>query len=155
MKKNNIAGLTLLELMVVIFISSIVFTLVFTSWDYLNRHVLYHESRGNIRNETSRVADEIALKLRRTPGVLWYTPNSITLLEQDSGDTLEYAFDGKNMTKNGTPIPFMVHGGNITSFFLHDMSTGNLEYLLLEVTITSEDWRNNRDTSRFTVNAKR
>lgn len=154
MKKRGAAGVTLLELTAVISISAVVAALVFSSWNYINKHVFYYENRGNIRNETSRVAEELTLKLRRTPGVLGFTPNSIKLLEQDSGDTLEYTFDGNHLTKNGNPIHFGVQGGSITSFNLRNMAADNSEYLLLEVTVSSADARNNHDTCRVIVNAK-
>jgi prepilin-type N-terminal cleavage/methylation domain-containing protein len=154
MKKMPADGLTLLELMVAISVSAILITLVLSSWNYINRHVLYQEHRGYLRNETARIADEIQLKLGRTSGVLGFTPNSVTLLEQDGGGVLEYAFDGKHLTKNGFPMHFGVHGGSITSFNLRNTSTIAGEYLLLEVTVSSQDKRDNRDTCRFTVNVR-
>jgi len=155
MKKINTAGVTLLELMAVISISAIVFTLVFSSWNYLNKHIYHYESKGDLRNETSRIAEEITLKLRRTPGVLYFTPNSLTLLDQNGSDTLEYEFDGERFTRNGTPVYFGVRGGSITSFTLRDLTEDDLEYMLLEVTVSSADAKNNSDTCRVIVNTRK
>jgi prepilin-type N-terminal cleavage/methylation domain-containing protein len=154
MKSANKKGLTLLELIVTISISTIILTLVLSSWNYLNQHVSHQENKGIIRDETARVAEELMLKLRRTPGVLRFTPTSITLLSHNSNDTLEYAFDGNNLTRNEVPVTFGVHGGSITSFYVHSKTAETLEYLLLEVTISSKDNWSNYDTSRFVVNAK-
>jgi len=155
MRKSGAAGVTLLELMVVISISAIVFALVFSSWNYLNKHIYHYESKGELRNETFRVAEEITLKLRKTPGVLRFTQNSLTLIDQNGGDTLEYGFDGERLTKNGTPVYFGVRGGDITSFDLRGLTEDDLEYVLLEVTISSADAKNNRDTCKFIVNTKK
>jgi len=154
MKPANKKGLTLIELMVTISVSAIIFTLVLSSWNYLHKHVSHQENKGVIRDETARVAEELMLRLRRTPGVLQFTPTSITLLSHNSGDTLEYAFDGRDLTRNRTPIPFNVRGGSITSFHVNSKTVETLEYLLLEITISSKDNRNNFDTSRFVVNVK-
>jgi len=143
-----------MELMVTISISTILLTLVLSSWNYLNKHVSHQENKSLIRDETARVAGEIMLNLRRTPGVLQLAPTSISLLAHNNSDTLEYAFDGRNLTKNRTPMPFGVHGGSITSFYIRSLTAETLEHLLLEVTISSIDSRNNRDTSSFVVNVK-
>jgi len=154
MRYDNKKGLTLLELIVTISISAIVLTLALSSWNYLNQHVAHQENKGIIRDETSRIAEELLLRLRRTPGVLQFTPTSVTLLSHNSSDTLEYAFNGSDLIRNGTPMQLGVHGGNITSFFINNKTAETLEYLLLEITISSRDSRNNYDTSRFVVNVK-
>ena len=154
MKSANKKGLTLMELMVTISISTIVITLVLSSWNYLNQHVSRQENKAIIRDETARVAEELTLRLRRTPGVLQFTSTSITLLSHNSNDTLEYVFDGRDLTRNGTPIPFNVRGGSITSFYVNSKTAETLEYLLLEIIVSSRDSHNNFDTSRFVVNVK-
>ena len=154
LKSADKKGLTLLELIVTISISAIVLTLVLSSWNYLNKHTAHQENKGIIRDETARVAEELTLRLRRTPGVLRFTPASITLLPPVSGDTLEYAFDGRDLTLNRAPVPFNVRGGSITSFHVNSKTIETLEYLLLEITISSKDSWNNYDTSRFVVNVK-
>lgn len=154
MKTARKKGMTIMELMVTISISAIVLTLVLSSWNYLNKHVSRQESKALIRDETARVVEELTQRLRRTPGVLQFTPTSVTLLSHNGSDTLEYAFDGRDLTRNGTPVPFSVRGGNITSFSIQCKTAETLEYLLLEVTISSEDNWNNYDTSKFVVNAK-
>ncbi len=156
MKNPRSTGLTLLELMVSISVSAIVITLALSSWNYLNKHILYQESKRTVRGETARVAEEIALKLGRTPGLLRFTDNSVTFIEQNGGDTLEYAFtDETYITKNGVPMYFGVQGGSITSFSLRNTAAGDSEYLLLEVTVSSKDTRGNRDTCRVIVNVKK
>ncbi|MCL2689216.1 MAG: prepilin-type N-terminal cleavage/methylation domain-containing protein [Chitinispirillia bacterium] len=154
MRSVNKKGLTLLELIVTISISTIIITFVLSSWNYLNQHVSHQENKGIIRDETARVAEELMLRLRRTPGVLQFTPTSVTLLSHNSSDTLEYAFDGENLNQNGTPVQFGVRGASITSFHVNSKTVETLEYLLLEITLTSSGNRNNHDTSRFVVNAK-
>jgi prepilin-type N-terminal cleavage/methylation domain-containing protein len=154
MRRDNAAGLTLLELMVSISISAIVIALALSSWSYLNKHTLYQENKGTLRNETARIADEITLKLRRTPGLLTFTQNSVSLIDPSGNDTLEYAFDGMRLTRNGAPMHFGVIDGGITSFDLRNAAAGASEYLLLEVTISAKDKYDNRDTCRFVVNVK-
>ncbi|MDR0305871.1 MAG: prepilin-type N-terminal cleavage/methylation domain-containing protein [Chitinispirillales bacterium] len=154
MRKAGINGMTLMELMVTISISTIVFTLILSSWNYLNKHVFYQESKGIIQDETARIAQELMLKLRRTPGVLEFTYSSVKLLEHDGGDTLEYAFDGRDLTRNGMPVAFNTSGGRITSFDVNSQSDQTAEHLLLEIAISSSDNRNNSDTNRFVVNVK-
>ncbi|MFP4162465.1 MAG: hypothetical protein ACLFQB_00085 [Chitinispirillaceae bacterium] len=152
-EKEAAGGLTVLELIVIVAVSSIVFTLVLSSWNYLNTHVAHHENRALLRDETTRIADEIALKLRKTSGVLDMTYSSVRLL--DRGDTLDYYFNGETLLKNGDPMALRGHqGGKITSFELEDVNETGSQQMLLRITLCSRDRENRSDTAKVLVQAK-
>ncbi|MFW6244366.1 MAG: pilus assembly FimT family protein [Fibrobacterota bacterium] len=147
-------GLTILELMVVISISAIVLTLVFTSWNYLNKHVSHQESRALFRDEAVRILDQIAIKLRKTSGVLEMTHSSVKLLEREGSDTLEYLFDGERLLKNGSPVQFREREGKITSFELENINETGSRQMLLQLTLCSRDAADSYDTVSVLVQSK-
>ncbi len=152
MKRNFQAGMTILELMVVISISAIVVTAVLTTWNQINKHVAHQEIRAMHHNESVRVADEITLRLRRSPGVIDADLNSIIFIG-DKEDTLEYTYDGQDLLKNGEPVLLRGNEGKITSFTVNQ--NGNSDNLLLEITITTRDAMNNFDTVKTLVNTRK
>ncbi|MDG5816211.1 prepilin-type N-terminal cleavage/methylation domain-containing protein [Chitinispirillales bacterium ANBcel5] len=155
MKPFKRCGVSIIELTVAMAISAVLLSILFYTWNTFNFQIAQRDHVYSLRDETIRIAEEITTNIRRTPSVLDYSLNSIRFISPTHGDTVEYRFDGEQLSRNGKTVTNRAYGGEITSFEIrgHNTQIGS-EHILLEILLTSSDRRDNRDTVRSIVGSK-
>jgi type II secretory pathway pseudopilin PulG len=152
---RSIGGITLVELMVAVVLSGIVISAVFMSWSYLNSHIAIQKRKGFIGEETKRLAHMVAMHTRRSPHVLNWNKNSITVLNPDTKDTLRYTYRDEELLLNDNPLQIRIPNTHVSSFTLSSVDQGNIihatRHLLLEIEVVVSHTSEHSDTERVLV----
>jgi type II secretory pathway pseudopilin PulG len=134
--------MTLIELIVALAMSLIVMTIVFLSWNNISRHILVHKRKGELQTETQRLATALTNQIRKSPKILHWSANSITLLSGNGTDTVHYSYNGYELKRNGATISPSTPRSRITTFeFQKEFGADAMEVsdILLEFTFGMED----------------
>ncbi|GEM_PF-5174211 len=146
-------GFTIVELTVAVLLTSIVVTIVYATWNGMNRHIYSRERRTRLQNECDRISQGIIAQMRRADDVISWDRTSIRYTA--SGDTVAWSFDGNVLWNNGTEIKPM-RGGRVCAFSLEN-SNDNEESKpwLFSLTLSLVSMANDTATNRSTVMVRR
>jgi type II secretory pathway component PulJ len=132
---------TLLELTVAVVMSSAVITIVYTTWNQLNRHMFSQQRKAALHGECERIAKTVGNQLRRADAVLQWDENSIRFVSSGFTDTITYSYNGTLLEYNGQPISLTISRTSVTEFSLENQNADepSVPYLFLfTVTLVSE-----------------
>ncbi|MCX7726037.1 MAG: prepilin-type N-terminal cleavage/methylation domain-containing protein [Chitinispirillaceae bacterium] len=116
-------GFTLIELSVAIIITSIVVTIVYSSWTYWNRYVARTQSKTELRIECSRILRQITSQLRKAKIILFWDRNRIGFVREDNGDTIVYSYDYNGEIKyNGEKMVLLTNGSSVVDFSIENQN---------------------------------
>lgn len=137
-------GATLVELTLAMFISAIVISLTFYAWNQINIHVARGQERSFFRVAGRRMLDRLSDDLRRSTALLAHHSSGVTFVSA-SGDTLNYEFYGRELLRNGEPVPTADSAAFITDFQIEsseqEQIVGGVQDVLLEITLSLENER--------------
>ena len=106
----------MIELVVAIFLSSIVVGLVFTTWRSLSNHVYRNERHALLVQAADRIGTAVITEVRRSREVLDAGEGRLRLVAE-TGDTVAYelTFDSL-LLRNETAVHIGVPGGKVAGF---------------------------------------
>lgn len=137
-------GATLVELTLAMFISAIVITLTFYAWNQINIHVARGQERSFFRLAGRNLIDRLSDDLRRSTALLAHHSSGVTFVSA-SGDTANYEFYGRELLRNGEPVPPADSAAFITDFHIEsseqEQIVGGVQDVLLEITLSLENDR--------------
>lgn len=155
---NNKNGITLIELIVALTMTTIIIVIIFATWDNFNRHVFNQRRKSMLNGELRQISEVLKSHIRRSPSVLAWHSNGITYISPNNGDTLVYEFYNEELLLNDTPVPIISQKAFISDFYIEDTDQAviieNKDLTLLSFKITLEDEFGNRVTLIFDVAAK-
>ena len=117
--KNNpqaIAGFTIIEVITAVITTSILITIIFTTWNYISTTTARRQRYTALQSECSRVTQMVTDAVQKAEAVLRYDRNSIWLLGVNASDTTVYMYDGSAISRNGTPVHFIIPGVQVSEF---------------------------------------
>jgi hypothetical protein len=117
--KGN-AGVTLVELMVALLLSTIVIFAIFLAWSSLSRHLTVQSRRTRLETESQRIGRDIVSDIRRAPAILSIGQSSISLTSDRRSDTITYernSYPGELLC-NGKPLTLLAPDAKVTIFSL-------------------------------------
>lgn len=138
-KINNNWGVTILELAMAMALSAIVVSVVYMTWNAINKHIAIHNSRASLRAESNRLINSIITTIRNNQ-VLSFDQNTIKLTNNNFDDTITYTFINNRILKNEDTIPLITPHAAIRNFTIRDMNDGSIpesNTLLLEIDLTT------------------
>lgn len=146
-------GFTIVELTVAVLLTSIVVTIVYATWNGMNRHIYSRERRARLQNECDRIAGGIIAGMRRADDVISWDRTSIRYTT--SGDTVAWSFDGSVLWNSGREVRPM-RGGEVCAFSLEN-NNANEESRpwLFSLTLSLVSAANDTATTRSTVMVRR
>ncbi len=134
-------GATLVELTLAMFISAIVITLTFYAWNQINIHVARGQERTFFRVAGRNLMDRLADDLRRSTALLAHHASGVTFVTA-SGDTANYEFYGRELLRNGEPVPLADSAAWINDLHIEgseqEQNVGGVQDVLLELTLSLE-----------------
>ena len=161
MKKEifkNQHGITLIELIVALAMTTIIIVIIFATWDNFNRHVINQRRKSVLNGELRQISQVLKSHIRRSPAVLAWHPSGITYVSPNNGDTLVYEFYNEELLVNDTPMPIMSQKAFVSDFAVEEVDQTVIverkELTLLSFMIALEDEFENRVTVTFNVAAK-
>ncbi len=137
-------GATLVELTLAMFISAIVIMLTFYAWNQINIHVARGQEKSFFRLAGRNLVDRLSDDLRRSTALLAHHSSGVTFVTA-SGDTVNYEFYGRELLRNGAPVPLADSAAFITDFHIEsseqEQIVGGVQDVLLEITLSLENER--------------
>jgi prepilin-type N-terminal cleavage/methylation domain-containing protein len=109
-------GVTLLELIVAMFIASIVISLALTSWTFISRHTTLGKHKSEFHSQAEQTASRIVNAIRTSESVLFFDNNSILFIAGRGVDTISFTFDGDTLRENGDAVRFVTEGAKVVRF---------------------------------------
>ena len=157
--RSNRNGLTILELIVALSISAAVISVVYYTWNFLNKHIAKHTNSALVSDAADRLAHSIASQIRRSPAILKWDNHSIKLLSAENSDTVTWDFDGENLLRNGDSVQVTIHGSRISNFEVKDLRDLGLPEnslnLLLQISLTVNNEAGDSSRVDLTVKARK
>ncbi len=154
----NKNGITLIELIVAMAMTTIIIVIIFATWDNFNRHVFNQRRKSMLNDEIRQITEVLKSHLRRSPEVLAWHSNGITYVSPNNGDTLVYEFYDAELLLNDVSVPIISQKACISDFYIEEVdqmvTVENKDLTLLSVRITIEDEFDNQVTITFDVAAK-
>ncbi|MBN1984307.1 MAG: type II secretion system protein [Chitinivibrionales bacterium] len=134
-------GFTLLELIVVMVMTSILTGTIFFAGQGFNRHVIRQNRKAMMHHELRMLSQSMASQLRRSPAVLAWHQRGITYVSPVAKDTVVFDFSSGQFLRNDTLVPVISTFASITDFTIEsDMPSvqppSNAALTLLRITIT-------------------
>ena len=110
------AGFTIIELITAVVTASIFITVVYTAWNYITTTTARRQRYTTLQNECGRVSQLVTGAIQKAEAVLRYDRNSIRLLDTDPPDTSVFSYDGTTISRNGTPLHFILPNIEVAEF---------------------------------------
>jgi Tfp pilus assembly protein PilE len=156
MKKPGNSGVSIIELMMAIAMTSVIVTVVLSSWNNFTRHVFSQRRKSILRTEIKLISSTLASQLRRSPGIIAYHSSGITYISPTSEDTIAYEFNSEELLKNDKPIRFVAQNAYISEFIVEEAEQNmeNNELKLLSFFIELMDDFDNRVSINSSVAVK-
>jgi hypothetical protein len=117
--------MSLIELIVAIAVSAVVVATTLAAWTALQKHISSQNRRAALDYEARRLVVMLADQARKSPRVLHWHENGITLIAATNGDTLSWEYSWQELSRNGEPFQLR-EGLKVVDFFLE---TDNGDYL--------------------------
>ena len=155
-KKTGNSGVSIVELIMAIAMTSVIITVILSTWNNFNRHVFSQRRRSILRTEIKLISSTLTSQLRRSPGVIAYHSSGITYISPNNGDTIAYEFYTEELLKNDKPIRFVAQNAYINEFVVQEAEQNieNNELILLSLFLELMDDFDNRISINSTVAVK-
>jgi hypothetical protein len=155
-KKKGNSGVSIVELMMAIAMTSVIITVILSTWNNFNRHVFSQRRKSILRTEIKLISSTLTSQLRRSPGVIAHHPSGITYISPNNRDTIVYEFYAEELLKNDKPIRFVAQNAYINEFVVEEAEQNieNNELKLLSLFIELMDEFDNRVSTNSTVAVK-
>jgi hypothetical protein len=114
----------MVELLVAIVASSFVVFVVLYMWNNINRHMATSKSKTQLEAEANRLGDLLTNTIRRSPEILEFDEQSITIINPNDTDTVTYSFADTSIYINETPLTFNIPSTKVTYFLIKDLNEG-------------------------------
>jgi type II secretory pathway pseudopilin PulG len=154
----NNTGLTLIELIVAMAMTTIVIVIIFATWSNFNRRIINQRRKGMLNGEIRQISEVLKSHIRRSPAILAWHSSGITYVSPNGGDTVAYEFYNEELLLNDVPLPLVSQKAYISNFSIGEAEqtviVENKDLTLLSVKITIEDEFANQVTVDFDVAAK-
>lgn len=152
----NKNGVTLIELCVVIVMTTILVVIIFNTWTNFNTHVVNNKRKSLLHGEIRQVANSLKLRLRRSPGILSWHQSGITYISPIKGDTITYEYYYEELLKNDVPVPLVSQNAYISQFEIMEKEEFNEDhdFTILSLSITIADDFSNEINKEFAVAVK-
>lgn len=127
-------GVTLIELIVAIVITTIVVTILYNSWTYWNRYVARTQAKTELRMESKRILNQITLQIKKAKSVLFWDRDQIGFVREDRGDTVVYNYDYDGAIKcNGEKIVLLPKSATVIDFTIENQNNNREDNVYLFV----------------------
>lgn len=137
MRNHSDKGFTILELIVAISMASILISIVYFTWNYMEKHISVQKRKAELSFEINWVSQQILSQIKRS-NVLSWDDNDIVL--ETEKDSIRYSFNTE-LLKNGNPFKLVYKGISLTGFHIEEVNKNNLEdnYTLLKMNISAKN----------------
>ena len=155
-KKKRNSGVSIVELMMAIAMTSVIITVILSTWNNFNRHVFSQRRKSILRTEIKLISSTLTSQLRRSPGVIAYHSSGITYISPNNRDTIAYEFYTEELLKNDKSIRFVAQNAYINEFIVKEVEQNieNNELKLLSLFIKIMDDFDNQVSINSTVAVK-
>ena len=147
----------MLELLIATMLGAMAATLVFFSWNYISQHTIMQQRKSMFQAEADRMAQAIALEIRKSPEVISWKDNSITFLSSTGSDTISYELSNGAFLKNNVPVPMIASGAFVSQFTIERENPSNAldasKTIMLSITLVMQDQFGNASTIPVQVRA--
>ncbi len=147
-------GMTIVELMVAIVVSSLVLFTVFYTWNHINAHIAKSKNRTQLEKETDRIGSQIIAQIRKSSEIISWNDSRIEFINQNGTDTIVYYYTQENLLRNGDTVRTLIPDAKIMNFRLADMNeiqSENKKSTLLDLTITIKNRASDTATTHYNV----
>lgn len=150
-------GITLIELTIAMVSASILISIVFFTWNHINRSTMLQQRRTALQSECSRVARLITGQIQKADAVLRYDRNSIRLATQEAKDTITFSYDGSSIERNDTTLSFTLPNITVAEFSFENQNSEHDEAqpYLFHFTLTLISFQNDTASVESTVMGRR
>lgn len=144
-------GVTLLELIVALSMTSVVLGMIFFSWNYINKHIAVQKTRTEMNNGLNMLSQGIISGIKRSRGIIGVNEHEIELLSDD--DTVIYKFDNDRILINDQPLSVSDPRMKVKEFAIKTLNNDpSAVEALLQISITVESPFH--DTAGVTLNVE-
>lgn len=150
MKNNwNCRGVTLIELLTAITVSSVTILLIFLFWQNFDKSIIISKKNLSQRRENWFFKEGIRKKLRKSSSLIEWTDNSIRYLLEENSDTVEIKYWDGILYLNDTLYPTNLE---ITEFLVSSSFIDeNYNYSLINIYYKVKDVKSMEVTDFFKV----
>jgi hypothetical protein len=149
-----INGVTLIELMIALGMTTTLTATVFYFWNHINRHTITHVNKAQFSSEANRIITSIISQVRSAKEIISYDYNMIHFVSKNN-DTLQYRYDGDSLYRNERGLTITSKNARISQFEIKDLNEGNsteARYAYLEFTLTMISGKNDTSTYSLSIN---
>jgi prepilin-type N-terminal cleavage/methylation domain-containing protein len=147
-------GMTIVELMVAIVVSSLVLFTVFYTWNHINAHIAKSKNRTQLEKETDRIGSQIIAQIRKSSEIISWNDSRIEFVNQNGTDTIIYYYTQENLLRNGDTVKTLIPDAKIKDFHLKNMNelqSENEKSTLLNLTLTIMNRASDTATTNYNV----
>jgi hypothetical protein len=144
----------MMELVVVIALSTIIVGMVFTTWKFVETHIGRQKRISLFLTQADRSTQRVVTEIKRASIIIEWDRTSIRFVADNRNDTVTYRFTGEELMRNDTALTPGLPGMRLMNFTIDNNSDVDLaggEYALLDITFGYEDGRGTASTSACTV----
>jgi hypothetical protein len=132
-------------------------SLVFFSWNYISRHTIVQQRKSMFQAEADRMAQAIALEIRKSPEVFSWKDNSTTFLSSTGSDTITYGISNGAFLKNEVPVSVVASGAFVSQFSIERENPSDAldasKTIMLSITLVMQDQFGNASTIPIKIRA--
>jgi len=157
MIKNNVSGISLIELLIAITISTTVISLVFVAWQSVARHVTVNRRKTVLDVETQNLGKKIVTNLRKSTRIIDWHENKVVYVTPPPADTVTIEFFAEILTFNDSIHRFVSQTAFVSNLSFTQVSDNQAEGvtdMLLAINLTVEDDFFNKSEYNYQVKVK-
>ncbi len=120
-------GYSMVELVVAIFLSALVVTLIVYTWSGLTRHVYTTDRSSRLHAAADRIITAVSTGIRRSRVVLSFGDREVVYVSQEAGDTVSYRLNYDSTLLCGdVPVHIGVEGARVGEFGVRRVDEGGM-----------------------------
>jgi len=155
-KDSGNSGVSMVELMMAIAMTSVIVTVILSTWNNFNRHIFSQRRKNILQTEIKLISSTLVSQLRRSPGIIEHGSSFVKYIAPNNEDTIAYEFYTEELQKNGIPVRLIAQHAFISEFIIEEaeQNVENNEHKLFSVFIELTDEFDNKVSLNSTVAVK-
>jgi prepilin-type N-terminal cleavage/methylation domain-containing protein len=155
LRKRNVCGFTLLEIMIAMTLIGLVVSMVFYSWCYITRHTVSIQHGSAFQAEAYRMVQSVSTEIRKSPEIISVKSDGIRFMSSNGTDTVDYEYVNDKLYRNNIPVSYISPYTFMNRFLIgmeHDYGSSGNTFSLLTITMGMND--SYGDTSLLSVKVR-
>jgi len=109
-------GMTLVELVAAVTLSSLIAAMIIAAWQAIDRHIYAGSRRMMVQMEALRLGESICSRLRKSQRVLDWHANGISCIAGGGKDTVTFELGEGAVLQSGVAMPLAVPRARVSDF---------------------------------------